>query len=476
MKPMLPLSSKEFALFQKLVMEESGIQFEENRCQSLHFALWKRLQKRHFQSYEEYYHFLKHSPQGPLEFQKLLDLITNTETHFFRNQAQFEVLKQFVLPEIIGRKERLKERRIRCWSAGCSTGDEAYSMAMVLKETLPFHSEWDISILATDINRNALAHARKGVYSEKNLAQIPKDYRLKYFNLRDSGYDLNPEIKRSVQFEYHNLVKGPFLDERMRDIDILFCRNVLIYFDPQMTQKVIENFFHCLSPEGYLFLGHAETLWQITDQFESVEFPHTFIFRKGRQRDHNERLMPIMTLPERSLNPSPHCLEFGSEINQREDYFPAQFRKDIPHGGSGKPKIQNFQSYFSLATRLANEAKYQEAYEVLSKIITEDNLNGEAYYLLGVLSYKTGNPLEAESHFRKVLYVNPDSPLAYFNLGTIYLSQGRVKEAIREFQNTIRLLERKSKDEPIGFCEDFNVEFLLRACQKTLIKISNGGR
>ncbi len=475
---MLPLSSKEFALFQKLVREGCGIQFEESRSQTLHFALWKRLQKRHLGSYQEYYHFLKNSPQGPFEFQQLIDLITNTETHFFRNPAQFDVLKQFVLPEIIWRKERLKERKIRCWSAGCSTGDEAYSIAIVLRESLPFPSEWDISILATDINRNALAHARKGVYGEKNLVQIPKDDRLKYFKLQDSYYDLNPEIKGAVQFEYHNLVKDPFLDKRMRDVDILFCRNVLIYFDPQKTQKVIENFFHCLSPEGYLFLGHAETLWQITDQFESIEFPHTFIFRKRRQRDHKVGGRPIMVLPEGSFNASPpsHSLEFGSEIGQKKDPLPAQPREDIPHGVSGKPNIENVQSYFSLATRLANEAKYQEAYEVLSKIITEDNLNGEAYYLLGILSYKIGNLLEAESHFRRVLYVNPDSPLAYFNLGTIYLYQGRVKEATREFQNTIRLLEKRSKDEPIGFCEDFNVEFLLRACQKTLIEISHGGR
>ena len=124
------------------------------------------------------------------------------------------------------------------------------------------------------------------------------------------------------------------------------------------------------------------------------------------------------------------------------------------------------------ATALANEAKYKEAADILGKIVEADNLSVEAYYLLGVLSYKSGNLKEAETQFRKVIYVSPDSVLAYFNLGNMYLYQRRLRDAAREFKNAVRLLEKRPKDEQVRFCEDFTVEFLLRACKNTLVQIS----
>jgi chemotaxis protein methyltransferase CheR len=127
------------------------------------------------------------------------------------------------------------------------------------------------------------------------------------------------------------------------------------------------------------------------------------------------------------------------------------------------------------ATILANESKYKEAAEILGKLIEEDNLSVEAYYLLGVLSYKTGDLKEAEAQFRKVIYVTPDSVLAYFNLGNMYLYQRKFNAAAREFRNAVRLLERRPKDEQVRFCEDFTVEFLLRACRNNLVRISKRG-
>jgi tetratricopeptide (TPR) repeat protein len=135
----------------------------------------------------------------------------------------------------------------------------------------------------------------------------------------------------------------------------------------------------------------------------------------------------------------------------------------------------NIRAYLTRATILANEAKYKEATEILGKIIEEDNLSVEAYYLLGVLSYKSSNLNEAEAQFKKVIYVDPDSVIAYFNLGNMYLYQRKFREAVREFKNAIRLLEKRPKDEQVKFCEDFTVEFLLRACRNSLLEISKRG-
>ena len=565
MKNILPLSADDFGLFQELLIETSGLHFEESRSQSLHLALWQRLQHRGYDSYLEYYNLLKYHPEGRLEIRELLDLITIGETYFFRNKAQFDVLIRFVLPEIMQRKVCSRDKCIRIWSAGCSGGDEAYSIAIAMMEVVPSYEEWSISILGTDINRNGLARAKEAIYGQRNIGHLPEEYLGKYFTARGSTYILKANVREWVQFEYHNLAKDPFIHERMQNLDIIFCRNVTIYFDHQTTRRVIENFHNCLAQNGYLFLGHAETLWQITNSFESVEFPQSFIYKKRLGPVQEDSAKPFMAIPEVNienwiLSTLPTSARYqngsGSTLYQNgsgSTSSPSRFEsKPISLGVEGftlsesqpsrfesKPAILGVEGLISLketeteersfpqelsfglqekpipleqvkdstlrvekpsdtaalsspnhmitpdinhiptsltqATLLANEAKYKEAADILAKIIELDNLSVEAYYLLGVLSYKNNNFKEAEEQFRKVIYVNPDSVLAYFNLGNMYLYQRRHREATREFKNAIWLLEKRPKDEQVKFCEDFTVEFLLRACRNNLAMISKRG-
>ncbi len=485
MKEILPLSSDDFALFQELLIEACGLSFEEGRNQSLHLALWERLQQKGYDSYREYYNLLKFHPDGRLEVRELLDLITIGETYFFRNKAQFSVLMRSVLPEIIKRKTSKGDKSIRVWSAGCSRGDEPYSIAIAIKEGLPSHEEWTISILGTDINRNGLTCAKEAAYGEKDIAHLPKEYLDKYFKVGDSTYLLKSDVRRLVQFHYHNLVKDPFVHEKMQAVDLLFCRNVTIYFDYQTTRRVIENFYNCLAPEGYLFLGHTETLWQITDKFERVEFPQTFVYKKRLSLPREEVMRPFMAVPQmkiedltRSMAPLPPLPPSGSTLSERsprgievEGLTSVRSPSNHPVAPGKNDRLTSL----SRATLLANDAKYREAADLLAKVIEADNLSVEAYYLLGVLSYKSGDLREAETQFRKVIYVNPDSILAYFNLGNIYLYQKKFREAAREFRNAILLSEKRPKDEQIKFCEDLTVEFLLRACRNNLQQISRRG-
>ena len=557
MKNILPLSPGDFGLFQELLIETSGLFFEESRNQTLHLALWQRLQHRGYDSYREYYNLLKFHPEGRLEIRELLDLITIGETYFFRNKPQFDVLMRFVLPEIMQRKVDSGDKSIRAWSAGCSGGDETYSIAMAMMEVIPSYQEWRISILGTDINRNGLACAKEAIYGEKHIGHLPKEYLGKYFKAEGSTYRLNAKVQELAQFEYHNLAKDPFVQERMQDIDILFCRNVIIYFDGQTTQRVIENFHNCLARDGYLFLGHSESLWQITDRFERVEFPQTFIYKKRLGPAQEDTMKPFIAVPEIangdltfSAAPMPGLVLHGSgpavdveggnrcsgailsqlppsgwrgegwtsakERDAEKGFFQQELRSglqekpepfdDFEESPDAKEKVEStykkvtpcleemedqtapaspnhmiergnnhIRTYLKRATILANEAKYKEATDILGKIIEVDNLSVEAYYLLGVLSYKTSNLNEAETQFRKVIYVDPDSVIAYFNLGNMYLYQRKFREAAREFKNAIRLLEKKPKDEQVRFCEDFTVEFLLRACRNGLVAISKRG-
>jgi len=491
MKEILPLSSYDFALFQKLLVEACGLHFEEDRKQSLHLALWERLQQRGYDSYREYYHLLKFHPEGHLEICELLDLITVGETYFFRNKAQFDVLMKAVLPEIMQRKLGARDKSIRIWSAGCSRGDEPYSIAIAIKELLPLDSDWTISILGTDINRNGLACAKEAAYGQKDIAHLPEEYLDKYFKVEGCTYLLKSETRGLVQFHYHNLVKDPFVHEKMQAVDLVFCRNVTIYFDYQTTRRVIENFYHSLVPDGYLFLGHTETLWQITDKFERVEFPQTFVYQKKLTPVREDPMKPFMAVPEIRIEdltgsmaptrasgstpsePSPGDLGIEG-LTSTNGMGTAKSSPQEPMSGLER-KPEPILSHLAKATLLANEAKYKEAADLLAEVIALDNLSVEAYYLLGVLSYKSGNLKEAETQFRKVIYVTPDSALAYFNLGNIYLYQRKFREAAREFRNAIRLSEKRPKDEQIRFCEDFTVDFLLRACRNNLVEISKRG-
>ena len=479
---MLPLSSKDFSLFQELLIEACGLQFEEDRKQSLHWALWQGLKHRGYHSYQEYYNLLKFHPEGRLEIRQLLDLITIGETTFFRSKAQFDVLMKFVLPEIIQQKISSREKVIRAWSAGCSRGDEAYSMALAMMEVLPSHQDWRISILGTDINRNGLGCAKKAIYGEKDIGYLPKKYLDKYFKIQGSTYALRSEVRELVQFEYHNLAKDPFTDERMQNLDIIFCRNVTIYFNPQVTPRVIEKFYNCLAEEGYLFLGHTETLWQTTNKFERMEFPQTFIYKKRVIPVQEAVMKPFMAVPEMHLEALTSIRKMGTEKS-----FSLETRRGGLQEKLDPLSSPSFSNYLTAedkdhiltclanATLLANEAKYKEASNLLAEVIALDNLRGEAYYLLGVLSYKSGDLKEAETQFRKVIYVSPDSALAYFNLGNIYLYQRKFSEAAREFKNAVRLSEKRPKDEHIKFCEDFTVEFLIRASKNNLLEISKRG-
>lgn len=505
MKNILPLSTQELNLFNKLLIEESGISFDKHGSQSLQFAIHERIQKRGHDSYQEFYNFLKFHPEGWLEIKELLDLVTIGETYFFRNSHQFDVLMRSVLPEIIQRKMYSQDKSIRVWSAGCSTGDEPYSVAMAILELLPSYKSWNISILGTDINRNALNRAKEAVYKERTVSYLPEGYLDKYFRKIGANYILNDNVKKLVEFECHNLAKVSFVLEKMQNLDIIFCRNVFIYFDSQAIRKVIEKFYECLNKDGYLFIGHAETLWEISNKFEVVMFPQTFIYKKALHPVKEELIQPFIGVPEIKLEKFiPHALAEEVKENPEVSVEPVEViaksleakpseikeelkslyeqavrffnEKEYQKSLSLFDKIiardkNHIRAYFVKATILANQGKYKEAIDELKKITEVDNLYTEAYYLLGVLFYKTEDFKGAEAQFKKVIYIDPGIVLAYFNLGNIYLYQKKLKDAIREFNNVIKLLKEKPKEEEIRFCEGLDVDFLLRACEKNIERI-----
>ena len=278
------LSEPELKLLQTLIYQECGMYFDERRTHFLNDRLQRRLRACNLSSFHEYYRLLT-SREGKHELSALLENLTVNETSFFRNRSQLELFQKTVLEEMLRRKQERRDWSLRIWSAGCSTGQEPFTLAMMvadalayyyLRNPLPFDMPspkplipppWKVEILASDINYSVLRAGQEGIYLEHHMEPVDYAYRLRYFDKVGPGrYAIKRAVKDLVHFDFHNL-KTEFLPQRN---DIIFCRNVMIYFDEAEQKRLIKKFWRCLNPEGFLFVGHAESLFGLTDQFRMI--------------------------------------------------------------------------------------------------------------------------------------------------------------------------------------------------------------
>lgn len=273
---MLP---EEFRLIREFVAEEFGILLDEGRGNYLAPRLIPRIEELGFESFSDYYACLKFSPRGCEEHQRLITLLTNNETYFFREDAQLQILAGHILPELKEKKQKAGEKKIRIYSAGCSSGEEVYTIAMLLLESGHFLWDWDIRITGIDIDAEMLARAREGVYSGRAFQSTPSQYLDRYFKKCDDGLQVKEVLRRITSFKEGNLLRlDPFLQND--PADVIFCRNVFIYFSEDTTKRVVENFAGLLEPEGYLFLGHSESLSRITSRYQPIRHDGAIIYRK----------------------------------------------------------------------------------------------------------------------------------------------------------------------------------------------------
>jgi chemotaxis protein methyltransferase CheR len=277
------LTEAELKLLQALVYQECGMHFDERRTHFLQDRLQRRLRECHLDSFYSYYRLLI-SKEGKQELARLLENLTINETSFFRNKAQLEVFHKHVLEELIRRKQMHREHTLRIWSAGCSTGQEPYTLAMLISDSLAYYHlrnpqpgaalspkplmppPWKVEIIASDISYSALRTAQEGIYSETQMAGVDYSYRLRYFDKVGERYGVKKALKEVVHFDFHNL-KTEYLPQRN---DAIFCRNVMMYFDEAEQKRLLEKFARCLNDQGYLFVGHAESLLALTSKFVIV--------------------------------------------------------------------------------------------------------------------------------------------------------------------------------------------------------------
>jgi chemotaxis protein methyltransferase CheR len=282
--PALQITKAELKLLQALVYQECGMYFDERRTHFLEDRLHRRLKECKLDSFYSYYRLLI-SDQGRNELSRLVEDLTVNETSFFRNQAQLELFHKHVLEELLRNKPERHDYSLRIWSAGCSTGQEPYTIGMLVADALAYYelrkattthvllapkplipAPWRVEIMASDISYSVLRAGQDAMYSESQMSSVDYNYRLRYFDKVGDRYAVKKALKELVHFDFHNL-KTEFLP---KNNDIIFCRNVMMYFDEAEQKRLVEKFWRCLNPGGHLFVGHAESLLGLTDKFQMV--------------------------------------------------------------------------------------------------------------------------------------------------------------------------------------------------------------
>jgi len=272
------LTDQDYKLLCKLIYDRTGIRFDERKKSFVETRVARRVQELGLDSGRSYFVYLRYQDDGT-ELQNFIESLTTNETYFFRDFPQLACFAEQVLPSILDNKRQRSDLTLRLLSAACSTGEEPYTLAIILREMIEDFPAWRTEIVAIDIDTTVLRVAEAGVYLERSVKHVPPPYLKKYFTQQGRQYVLRDEIKSMVRFERANLIDRRDMS-RYRDFDVVFCRNVLIYFDDSSRRRAVGYLYESLRPGGYIFLGHSESMSRISAAFQPVRFGNHIVYQK----------------------------------------------------------------------------------------------------------------------------------------------------------------------------------------------------
>jgi len=474
------VSQNTLALFNRFIARTMGLHIKDDRLNELAQKVAAISRDFGYNDPEECMLWLMSAPPSREQADILARALTIGETYFLRDPQSFQVLEQHVLPGII-RTRRTGEKCLRIWSAGCSTGEEPYSIAILLSRILPDPDDWNIMLLATDINPAALEKGRQGVYGNWSFRNAPP-WLMDYFRKRKDGrVEIIPSIRKMVRFSYLNLAEDsyPSLLNSTNAIDIIFCRNVMLYFGPALIERMIEKFHNALQDGGWLFVSPTEVSCRDFDGYSCERFPGAFAYRKGARDGKNRGLWS--GTPELQARPAaftagmPQAIELPTAVPSppvahkpaadtvaessaaaeksscRERYLEAVALYDKGSYESAAVKVmeilaagpENADALELLAKSYANLGKLAEARQCCENAIKADKLRAHNHYLLSIILEEQGERDEAAAALQRALYIDQDFVLAHFALGNMNRQAGKKKEAERNFGNALRILERR---------------------------------
>ncbi|WP_242040497.1 protein-glutamate O-methyltransferase CheR [Coleofasciculus sp. FACHB-1120] len=471
---------------------------------------------------EVYYQLLEtDSYQSQCEWQELAILLTIGESYFFRDKGQFSLLKHQILPRLIAAKRQTKTLRI--WSAGCSTGEEPYSLAILLTQLIPDWENWNLYILGTDINQESINKARQGIYSSWSFRLLDLQLQNCYFEQHRTEWKINADIQNMVNFKIVNLIKTPFpnllLD--IQNIDLILCRNVFVYFDRPAISLVVNKFYNTLQPGGYLLTAHAELQGLDLSLFHTESFPESTIYQRPEEKIGAK--LSKKTVKVYSNTEEPISCPSSSTPNQQEREFVQLIPKNylpVQIGDKINPKVnesgylsnlelskipadistfqtllceaetlfkqkyyasaiqkteqaialapKNFGSYYLMALIYANLGEYDKAVHYCQLALKIDSLSEKPLYLLAHIAEEKGDVEEAKNLLRKIIYLVPSSISAYLELSSLYESEGNLLRTLKMRTAALEILKKLPQETTIESQEKMTARELIVHLQKML--------
>ena len=467
------LTDELLSALSEFVAARIGLHFPQERWRDLEGGIAAAARDFSLPDAESCARWLLSTPLARSHIEILASHLTVGETYFFREPRGLEVLEEQILPELL-RSRRDGGRHLRIWSAACCTGEEPYSIAMLLDRMIPDPKACPVTMLATDINPQFLRKAAEGVYGEWSFRGTPAWVRERDFRKRRDGhFELLPQIRSRVTFSYLNLADDvyPSLLNNTNAMDVIFCRNVLMYFTAERAREVVRNLYRSLVDGGWLIVSPAETSNALFSLFSAVQFPGVVVYRKiagaaprvvivGNQ---TPAFFPVAdTMNPLAPIPGTGPVVQDSRYPGLQDEAPPEpgvpetweDSKSPAHGTDDGPVLS------SAARNCANEGRLAEAIEWCGKAITADKLNPAHYYLLGTIQQEQGQAEAAQRSLMRALYLDPGFVLAHFALGNGELSRGRPRQARRHFTNTLAMLQKHPSGELLPESEGLTAERL----------------
>ena len=468
----------------EFIAEHTGLHFPPERHPDLQRAMVAAATELGFPDSSRCAQWLLSTPPTRQQLNALATHLTVGETYFFRERRVFDALAGRILPELLYHR-RGREQRLRLWSAACCTGEEPYSLAILVDQLLGGSPDWQVTILATDINERFLQKAAAGVYGEWSFRDSPAEFKERYFSRSPEGrFVIDPEIKRRVKFMHMNLARDavPSVKTDTFAMDVILCRNLLMYFTPPQAQQLVERFHGALTDGGWLAVAPSECSQTLFSRFVTVAFPDTLIYRKQHVEDVRQADPPpdILQAPPPQSNlairpearsdraATPHPQEVATILygegrhTEAADTLLDWLSRSPPEPAPASPPATWHPGLLSLLTRaLANQGRLAEALAWSAHWIAADKLDPAAHYLRAIVLQETGELEAARRSLDRAVYLQPDFALAHFALANLARSDARQVDANKHFENAAYSLRACTPDETLPESDGLTARRLL---------------
>jgi len=451
-----------------LISQRTGLAFRDQDLDQLRTVISTRIRANSFSSVDEYFSLLAGASRtSEREWRRLVSLLTVGESYFFRDHDQFKLIRERILPELVARRKNT--RSLNIWSAGCSTGEETYSLAIALSEVLFDNQDWQVAIVGTDINEEAIEKARRGIFGPWSFRGVSSDVKHQYFQHGAQGWEIDDRIRRTVDFRIDNLLetgKAPLW--RHDSVDLIVCRNVFIYFNRQAVTQVIDSFVAALADEGFLMTGHGELMGLGLDfkrlrpriYSESVVYQKTALGKptiRDTSVEVKRELIPVRqrSVPARARKPLPEVRQEGRDVRSqpvgitgdnhatlRRLFRRGDYRAVIELGERMlEENARNLATYPLLARTYANLGMYDKATELCARMLQINADCAIAYLLLAQVAEAREDYEEAKGLLKRVIYLDATCAAAYVELGSLYDREGESKRAKAMRRSAVEVLK-----------------------------------